>query len=165
MRKQLLRCVFPTCALLAVAVLSPADGRAEGIAISGEVEYLDSEQDIESKLTGAKSDTGSSRFSQIYHIELDKQIFPYLDFRTGLQLERNKTKTTTDDLRIEFADRTRAHFFEVTLDNPAYRASLTYRDTEDRTNPGDRPRLLQPQQQVQLREPGTGLHLHQKRSR
>lgn len=141
MRKQLLRCVFPTCALLAAAALSPADGRAKGIAISGEVEYLDSEQDIESKLTGAKSDTGSSRFSQIYHIELDKQIFPYLDFRTGLQLERNKTKTTTDDLRIEFADRTRAHFFEVTLDNPAYRASLTYRDTEDRTDATNLPEL------------------------
>jgi len=145
MRKQVLRRVFPIWALLVAAALSPAGGRAEGISISGELNYLDSKEDRKIKGTGEEIDTNLSKFLQLYNIELDKQIFPFVRFRSGVVLERTKTRVTTDgdlpltDARGDFTDRTRTYFFELDLSNPAYRAGLTYRDVENKTDGSNSP--------------------------
>jgi hypothetical protein len=130
-RKQLIRRLLPTWALLVAAALSPAEGRAEGIRLSGELTYQDQKEDTESKQTGEETDTDFSRFSQLYNIELEKQLFPYVDLRAGLLLDRNNGRLTTDDSRTKVTDRTRAYFFDLALNNPNYRAGLTYRDTEE----------------------------------
>jgi hypothetical protein len=138
MKKQVLRRILPIWALLAAAALLPADGHADGISISGELEYLDSKEDRKEKSTGEEIDTDLSKFLQLYNIELTKQIFPYVRFRSGVVLERTNTRITADgdlpvdDARVKRTDRTRTYFFETNLGNPAYSAGLTYRDTEDK---------------------------------
>jgi hypothetical protein len=121
-------------ALLAAAALSPADGLAEGIRMTGELKYVNTENQTETKATGEETDSDHSRFSQFYNIELQKQIFPYVSFRSGLVLSRRRGKTTTDDLRTKRTDRNLAYFLELDLDNPTYGAGLTYRDSEDKTD-------------------------------
>lgn len=127
--------------LLAAAVLSPPDGRAEGISLSGDLTYSNFKVDTESKLSQEKTDTDFSALSQLYNLELNKEIFPYLHLRSGTTLHRTTTKTITDDSRSKFSDRTGDYFFELNLDNPVYRAGLTYGDTDgksDGTNFADR---------------------------
>jgi hypothetical protein len=121
-------------ALLAAAALSPTDGRAEGIIMSGELKYVNTEEEAESKATGEETDFDHSRFSQFYNIELHRQIFPYVDFSSGLVFSRTNGKTTTDDLRTKGTDRALAYFLNLNLSNPAYRAGVTYRDSEDKTD-------------------------------
>jgi hypothetical protein len=93
--------------------------------------YLDSKEDIRNSAGGPEIDTDVSKFSQLYNIEFQRQIFPYVDFRTGLVLERDKINSTTEDLRSQFTDATRTYFVELFMKSPGYQAGLTYRDTED----------------------------------
>jgi hypothetical protein len=145
MGNGILRCLLAAGTILVAAALLPVDGRAEGITVAGDLLYENSKSNIESKQTGEEVDVDFSRFYQQYFIELAKEIFPFVDLRTGLLLERTKTKTTTDagvdDFRSKLTDRTRAYFFELRLDNPMYGAGLTYRDTEDKISGTNLPDL------------------------
>jgi hypothetical protein len=128
---QLLRRLLPTWALLAAAVLLPADGRAEGVTLTGNLSYQGSKSDTKFKATGEEIDGDSSRFTQLYNIELRKQLFPYLGFRTGALLTRDNNRTTTEDIRTKLTRENQTYFFELDLTNPIYRAGFTYRDIED----------------------------------
>jgi hypothetical protein len=131
-RVFLLRYVGRT--LFGLLLLSPADVPAEGIGIFTEVEYVDITEEIKDKPTGAKADVDSTKLSQLYDITIEKQLYPYLDFRAGGLFDLDSIETKTEGVRTKATDRTRRFFTELNLRNPLYRGGITYRDTESKTD-------------------------------
>jgi hypothetical protein len=111
-------------------VLLPLAARAEGIRILGDLEYVNSDTDSENKDTGDERKTNHSRFTQLYDVNVQKQVYPFLDLRAGILFELNDSDTKTDGVRSDFEEDTRRYFGEVNLNNPLHRAGLLYRDTE-----------------------------------
>jgi hypothetical protein len=113
--------------------LAPVTVLAEGgrIRVSAALEYIDSHADIEDKESGEKTRIDSSFFRQLYNVELQKEIFPYLNFRTG-GLFRLNDRTTIRRTEAEgkeetdFEERLGRLFAELHLDNPLYNAGATY---------------------------------------
>ena len=66
--RRLLRGVLSACLSLVAGALPSAESRADGITISGQLEYRSSDTETELKATGEERDVDASRFSQLYNI-------------------------------------------------------------------------------------------------
>ena len=123
---------------LSVTALSPPSALAEGgrIRVSTELDYTATNADIQNKRTGVESETDRSYFLQLYTLELEKEIFPYLDFRTGglLRLIDSTQDTTSSDpdreATTDFEERLGRAFAELNLNNPLYTGGVAYHWTE-----------------------------------
>jgi hypothetical protein len=120
-----------------VIAASPAGVSAEGgrISLRADLEYLYAE--AETKAEKTTSDSEFSRLRQKYDVELQKEIFPFLEFRTGGIFELIDAGTAVDAWNhadgIFSRDETGSDettswlFAELNLDNPLYRAGTAYR--------------------------------------
>jgi hypothetical protein len=128
--RLVLVCLFAT-ALAPVTVLAEA-GR---IRFSTELEYRGSDADITNKQTGVETKSDFSFFQQVYDLEIQKEIFPYLEFRSGGVLRLTDSKSTRRTLaegtqKADLDERLGRLFGEFNLDNPLYRGSGAYHWTE-----------------------------------
>ncbi len=123
---------------LLLAGLCPVSAVAEGgrIRVSAELDYNLTHADTEDKRSGDETETDRSFFSQQYDVEIQKELYPYLNFRTG-GLFRLRESTTTaetqssDPLRagsreVDPEERLGRAFAELNLDNPLYTVRGSY---------------------------------------
>jgi hypothetical protein len=122
--------------LLAIASM-PATVLAEAghLNVMVDLEYLYSENDAENDLTGETVDSDFSRLKQKYDIELQKELYPYLNFRAGGIFELIDTNGNTETrlpgiinrFKTDNDERSIWLFTELNLDNPLYTAGVAYR--------------------------------------
>jgi hypothetical protein len=147
MLEQVALWIRMTPVILLAIVSAPATVLAEAgrLNVMVDLEYLYAENETENDLTGERIDTDTSRFKRKYDIELQKEIYPYLDFRAGGIFELIDTDATTvirlpggtDRFDTDFDERSAWLFAELNLENPLYTAAAAYRRRrfeEDLTN-------------------------------
>lgn len=127
-------------AFLCAIVLSPVTVAAEGIRILGDWEYVSSRTDITQKDDGTEIDLNHARISQLYDVDIQKQIYPNLDFRTGGLFELQDSRTTRNGAKTTFEEQTGRYFGELKLNTPLYRAGAAYRNTRVKTDLTDLPK-------------------------
>jgi hypothetical protein len=110
----------------------PATVLAAGgqLSVTADLEYLYGNVTTESKDTPEKIETEISRLKQEYDVELQKEIFPYLNLNAGGLFELIDSETITEGIDAESEERARWLFVELNLDNPLYRAGTAYRQRE-----------------------------------
>ena len=83
---------------LLVAALCPASVLAEGgrIRVTADLQYTLTHADTEDKRNGDETEADRSFFLQQYDVELQKELFPYLNFRTGGLFKLIDSTTTTE---------------------------------------------------------------------
>jgi hypothetical protein len=122
----------------AVLLLLPELLRAEGVSLTGDLEYFFSTETTTVKATGNVTDTEFSRFSQLYRLDLDRQLYPNLQFRLGGTYENDDTASQIQvldlpELSFDTTQRTIHPYLSVDLKDPIYRANLGYRTRDVRT--------------------------------
>ncbi len=127
--------------LVTILSLVIAAGRlqAEGISLLVDLEYLNTNDTLTNKENGNQTDNQFSRFSQVYNVALEKQLFPNFSVRTGSFFELDKLKNDSDGTKTKFRDQTVRPFMELNLHNPLYRAGFVYRRTEKRESASEIP--------------------------
>jgi len=116
--------------LVALALSSdPLSALAEGGQINARADLEYQFSDIQSKdnSTGETTDTDFSRFKQKYDVDLQKEIFPFLQFRSGGIFEFIDVSTTVDDADFDSNEKTHWLYAELNLDNPLYTGGSAYR--------------------------------------
>jgi hypothetical protein len=63
-------------------------------------------------------------------VELQKELFPFLDFRTGGLFEFIDASSNTEESDTDFDETTKTYFAELNLDTPLYTAGTAYRRRE-----------------------------------
>jgi hypothetical protein len=137
MPKQVALWIRMTPVILLSTLWAPATAWAEGgqLNVLVDLEYLFSTNDSENDLTGEEINTDFSRLRQKYDIELQKEIYPFLNFRGGGVFDLINTDSTTEtsllgvNERFDTNDDERAIwlFGELNLENPLYTAGVAYR--------------------------------------
>jgi hypothetical protein len=116
-----------TVTLFFVQVTGAPDARADGIDFNSSHRYTKSQGTTKFKLTGEKLDTDFDEFDQIYNLNLQKSIYPYLVFSTGAVYQIFNTSSTTGDNKVDTEEKNLAPYVELDLTNPIYKAGLVYR--------------------------------------
>jgi hypothetical protein len=111
---------------------------ADGVSLTGDLEYFFSSESTTVKATGNVIDTDFSRFTQLYRLDLDRQLYPNLQFRLGGTYENDDTASQIQlsdlpELSSDTTQRTIHPYLSVDLKDPIYRANLGYRTRDVRT--------------------------------
>jgi hypothetical protein len=123
-------------AVVALVIASgPASVMAQGgrINLRADLEYQFSDIERKDNDTGEKTDSEFSRFRQKYDVDLQKELFPFLEFRAGGIFDFIDVSNSTDQTDPQFPEKTSSHertrwlFAELNLDNPLYTAGTAYR--------------------------------------
>jgi len=137
MAKQVALWIRIVPVFLFVTAFSPVAVLAEGgrIRASTDLIYIGTNADTKNKLTGEETETDRSYFLQQYDLEIQKEIYPYLSFRTGglLKLTDSTTTRVSDGEgkeRADFDERLGRVFAELNLDNPLYTGRASYHWSE-----------------------------------
>jgi hypothetical protein len=119
------------------------EGARVNVRANVEYQYADIESKDED--TGDRTDSDFSRLKQKYDVELQKELFPFLEFRTGGIFELIDVSNTTERPDPDFLDplpektggkeRTRWLYAELNLDTPLYTAATAYRRREFEFDP------------------------------
>jgi hypothetical protein len=128
---------------------SPALLSAEGISLVSDLKYFSTNADTTEKATGNVTESESSRFSQLYRLDLTRRLYPNLKLALGSTYEKddaNRQARISDLPEVE-SDRseTTVHpYVSVSLMDPIYRANLGYRsrDVETELNSGGTRKLM-----------------------
>ncbi len=129
--------------LAALALSSaPPSALAEGGQINARADLEYQFSDIQSKdnSTGETTDTDFSRFKQKYDVDLQKEIFPFLQFRSGGIFEFIDVSTTVDDTDFDSNEKTHWLYAELNLDNPLYTGGTAYRRQKFEFDPSGFPK-------------------------
>ena len=158
MPKQAAPWILIVPAFLFVTAFSPATALAEGgrIRVSTELDYLATNADTRNKLTGEETETDRSYFLQLYNLEIQKELYPYLFFRTGGLLKLTESTTTRvseaeGKERSDFDERLGRVFAELDLNNPLYTAGASYHWSELKETNADTERLFREEYDGRLR--------------
>ena len=121
-----------------VLLLLPELLRAEGVSLTGDLEYFLSTQTTTTKANGNVVDSDFSRFSQLYRLDLSRQFYPNLQFRLGGTYENDDTASQIQifdlpELSFDTTQRTIHPYVSVDLKDPIYRANLGYRTRDVET--------------------------------
>jgi len=126
---------YPHSIVVALAVIAhlgwrPVPGAAEGIKLMAELEYVETDSSSEDRRTLETTDSDSTRVSQLYHLDISRQIYPNLLVGVGGLMDTNATETTMATETIENRDRTTQPYVDLRLTTPAVQAASGYRRTE-----------------------------------
>ncbi len=134
MLKRLTSWMLIVPVLSVVGVLTPVLALgAEGISAAAKLEYAETSLQRKNLATNVESETDSSRFRQLYTINLYKEFFPFLGFKAGGLFEAIDATSTTDRISRGFKETVLNPFVELNLANPLHQGSVTYRKTEINT--------------------------------
>lgn len=117
---------------------------AEGLTLLADFEYFSSTVNSIEKQTGIASDTESSRFSQLYQLDIQRNVYPNVAINLGGYFEnedRYVDLRTIDepDFSSDSREKTIRPYAEVSLRTPLYRGSLAYRNRDAETSGSFRP--------------------------
>jgi hypothetical protein len=100
---------------------------AEGLSFRTDQKYTYSNSETKILATGQTIDTDFYRYDQLYDLEVSKAIYPYLQVDAGAIYELKKSKFTAGDLDTETTEKILRPFASLNLNNPLYKAGITYR--------------------------------------
>jgi hypothetical protein len=143
MPEQVARRILFASVVALVIASGPASVMAQGgrINLRADLEYLFSDIERKEDGTGERTDSEFSRLKQKYDVDLQTELFPFLEFRAGGIFEFIDLSTTTgqtDPLipeKTSSSERTRWLFAELNLNNPLYTAGTAYRRREFEFDP------------------------------
>jgi len=126
-----------------VIASAPASVMAQGgrIDLRADLEYQYSDIERKDSNTGERTDSEFSRFKQKYDVDLQRELFPFLEFRAGGIFEFIDVSNVTDQTDPQFPQKTSSHektrwlFTELNLDTPLYAAGAAYRRQKIEFNP------------------------------
>ncbi|MFP3983351.1 MAG: hypothetical protein ACLFV2_06640 [Desulfurivibrionaceae bacterium] len=112
------------------------------INLKTELDYSNSNSEIEQKDTGETRETENSRFVQTYNLDISRRIFPLLTVDGGgfFELTEGDSETVEQGSRTssDREERVIRPYAGITLDNNLYQAGLDYRKTDTRTTTNNR---------------------------
>ncbi len=137
-KPAVLRRILAITAAVSILLL-PGLMHAEGISLTGDLQYFFTTESTTEKATGDVTESESSRFSQLYRLDWTKSLFPNLLFRLGGNYTNDDTagKFNTSGLpevSSDLTERTIQPYLSVDLNDPFYRANLGYRVREVQTD-------------------------------
>lgn len=97
MLRSVLLCIFSLQGILLINFLLPLTAAADELKLRTEFEYSNSESDTTNKETGVSENGNSSRFVQLYNLDLSKTIYPNLTFNGGALFESDSSESTSDE--------------------------------------------------------------------
>jgi hypothetical protein len=100
-------------AVLVTVALLLTDAKGEGINFFTEFDYLYSDSETTEKSTGRLSESRSSRFDQLYNLNISKTVYPYLSIRGGGIFGVDDAKTTSDGVDVRREERTTQPFLGI----------------------------------------------------
>jgi hypothetical protein len=112
---------------------------ADGVNLRGEFNYINTDTEVTNKNTGIETSNEFSLFNQRYNFDLSKTVFPYVTLQGGTLYEIENSKSTVEETETEFEEKLLRPFVALNLNNPIYRAGLTYRKTQIETEISDIP--------------------------
>jgi len=132
-----------------VIASAPASVMAQGgrINLRADLEYQYAEIERTDNDTREKTNSEFSRFKQKYDVDLQRELFPFLEFRAGGIFEFIDVTNVTDETSPQFPQKTSSHestrwlFAELNLDNPLYTAGAAYRRRKFEFDPRFLPKI------------------------
>jgi hypothetical protein len=118
-----------------VIASAPAGVMAQSgrINLRADLEYQFADIETTDNDTDETINSEFSRFKQKYDVDLQKELFPFLEFRAGGVFEFIDVSNVTDETSRQIPRKTSSHertrwlFAELNLDNPLYAAGAAYR--------------------------------------
>jgi hypothetical protein len=123
--------------VLLATVSTPLAVLAEGLRIQTDLEYQTTTFDSKNTETGETIEGDFSRFSQLYDVDLQKELYPYLELNAGGLFDLQTTRLDADGSDSENEQMTAEYFAGLQLNNPQHRAGFTYRNSQVRTEATD----------------------------
>lgn len=116
--------------VLLPATLWPATASADGISLLADLEYTIVANESTNKQTGTVIETDTERFSQLYSLNLYKNLSPFLIFNAGGIFELSESESETNGFKRTSKNKQIRPNIGLELNNPIYRASVDYRKSE-----------------------------------
>lgn len=115
---------------LLVTVFMQRPLRADSMRFLTDQEYSNSTSSTKNKATGEITESDYSLYSQLYTLDLSKELSPAIVFNGGGLFALDSTKTETDGLGLESKDRSISPYGELRLSTPILQAGTGFRRTE-----------------------------------
>ena len=127
-----------------LAVLLPVLLHADGLSLLADFNYNYNKNVNTNKVSGSVTDSRSSRFSQLYQLDVDRFVYPYVKFNLGGYFVKDDVSSDSytagePDSSADFSERAIRPYAEVRLLNPLYKGSLSYRRRDSETSGSSAP--------------------------
>ncbi|MBU0679931.1 MAG: hypothetical protein KKD73_00765 [Proteobacteria bacterium] len=86
--------------------------------------------ELTDKESGIVTSTDNNRFDQLYNIDLARQLYPHLSFRSGLTAQLNDGRTTSEGDTTKSSTEMLHPFIDVNLATPIFTTGLGYEKTQ-----------------------------------
>lgn len=103
---------------------------ADGINLYADFEYQNSTSETKNKDTGEVVESESSRFRQLYNLDIQKRIYPNIILRGGGIFELDNLRSFSAGVDSDIDERIIRPFVGLDLTNPVYTAGIGYRRTD-----------------------------------
>ncbi len=113
--------------LCGAGTLSPSPAWADSIRLWTDLEYLVTDTTVKTKATGEKSDLKRTAFSQIYNLDLQKELLPALTLGVGGGYVDNSSTSKVDGNKTDRWDTALRPYIELQLDTPILSGVSGYR--------------------------------------
>jgi hypothetical protein len=110
--------------------LLPGKALGDSKRIFMEYNYQTFDGETKNKRTGVTTENDFTNLTQLYTVDLIKNIYPYLSARGGAIFEFVEASSTRADVDFDRRERTTEPFAELDLENPLYSAGVGYRKKE-----------------------------------
>ncbi len=120
-------------ALSFLFIFIPQSVGADSLRLLTDLEYEINNNEITTKSTGRTEKTERTKFSQLYNLEVQKEIFPALRLNAGGLFEQDHSRNESDDPTIsdsESHETAIRPFADLKLETPLLEATLGYRESE-----------------------------------
>lgn len=132
MRRPLLYIAVATVLFTGIS-LSPREGKADSLRLMTDLQYDLSDIRSTNRETNLKQDIDRREFSQIYNLEILKEILPTLSLSGGGLFDQERTLTeTSTDLTVDSKSKDTAirPYLELAFRTPLLRLTTGYRKSE-----------------------------------
>jgi len=113
---------------------------ADSLNFLFDLDYEVSKTEISDKKLGTKVDNERATFSQLYNLDIQKEIFPTLKLNFGGLFDQDSSRSKTNDpasLNSESRDTTIRPFIDLQFTTPLLSAAVGYRKSEFKDGPAD----------------------------
>jgi hypothetical protein len=86
--------------------------------------------ELTDKESGIVTSTDNNKFDQLYNIDLARQLYPHLSFRSGLTAQLNDGRTTSEGDTTKSGSEMLHPFIDVSLATPIFTTGLGYEKTQ-----------------------------------
>ncbi|MBA4369400.1 MAG: hypothetical protein C0403_17380 [Desulfobacterium sp.] len=120
--------------LLCIVFIQPSATRAEGIKLSNELNYSNSDSKITEKNTNETVTSGLESVKQRYSLDMSRSLYPYLTFNGGAFYQGIDTASTFSETESERKEKMIRPFADLNLESPVFKAGIGVRKTQMEEN-------------------------------